>query len=238
MESTREFLERQRRSVYTRGGICVRSKLYGDLEQGGQWSSGERSSFGGTARGQRARRAREKDGGGGRGFCRPDKSGIAGMRARGVPRWKDHLFEGIWAGESRRARADIAAERVRHWIHVEAVFGGEHSAAGEAGKAFRQRRRAQIHSRATGLWTENHDPASAEPHQRTARLPDVDGAGGHQYGQRNDRRRCVANDLPAEGAEFCAGKRLALQQHGIFPVVGDREAGERKNAAGIRGREY
>src|SRR6266436_320593 len=238
MESTREFLERQRRSVYTRGGIWVRSKSYGDLEQGDLRGSGGRAGVWRVARGQRERRGREKDGGGGRGFCRPDESGIAGMRAGGVSRRKDYLFERIWAGESRRERCHNAAERVRHWFDVETIFGGEHSAAGETEKAFRQRRRPKIHSRAPGLRAENHDSASAEPHQRTARLPDADGAGRRQYGQRDDRRRCVANDFPAEGAEFCAGKRLALLQHGLFSAVGDREAGKRENAAGIRRREY
>src|SRR6267142_1805848 len=105
---------------------------------------------------------------------------VAGMRAGGVSRRKDHLFERIRAGESRRERADHTAERVRHWFDIETVFCGEHSAAGETGKAFRQRRHPKIHSRASGLRAENHDSASAEPHQRTARLLDVTGAGGNQ----------------------------------------------------------
>src|SRR6266850_1948407 len=100
MESTREFVERQQRSVYTRGGIWRRSKSYGDLEQGGWRSSGGLAGVMRVARGQRARRGREKDGGGGRGFRRFDESGIAGMRAGGVSRRKVHLFEGIRTGES------------------------------------------------------------------------------------------------------------------------------------------
>src|SRR6266852_1343205 len=225
--------------VYTLAAEFGRgSKSYGDLEQGVQRGSGVRAGVWRVARGQWDCRRQKKDRGSGRGFRRPDESGIARMRAGGLPRREDHLFERIWAGESRRERADHTAERVRHGLDVETIFGREHPAAGKTGKAFGQRRRPKIHSRASGLRAENHDPAFAEPHQRTARLPDADGAGWNQYGQRDDRRRCVANDLPAEGAEFCAGKRLALQQHRIFPAVGDREAGKRENAAGIRGREY
>src|SRR5207302_11228396 len=135
------------------------------------------------------------------------------MRAGSLSRRQDDLCQRIWACERGTKRADNAAERVRHRLDVQTVYGGEHSDPGKAGQTFRQRRSPEIHSGTSGLRTKTDDPSSVESYERAARLPYADGPGGYQHGLRIDGCRRDSDDSSPVGAVIFAVNQLEVLQH-------------------------
>ncbi len=150
------------------------------------------------------------------------------MRRRGQRRPLHHpgaclRHGGLGARRGQHRRDDLRARLGRQAVH-----GRGHHPPRPGRRDLTGRRRPEVHSRASGLRPDHHDPTPPPPYLRPQGL----GVGGRYRGMAPDHPRTHAHPRaghrqPADVPQLPPGRVLLVHEHRLQPAGGSGGAGER-----------
>ena len=137
-------------------------------------------------------------------------------------------------GQPRVRRRHLARVDLPRGVDLQAVRRVLGGAARRRRQAVARRRGAQAPARDPGLRQADHRPAPDAPHQRPARPVDAAELRRLARGRRHHPGRRAADGRPPARPQLRPRCRVPVQQHRFTLLGGDRAAGLRSVAAGLR----